>query len=68
MALAIGAAPGSLGQASLHQYLSRFYQLLCMLRTVCSMRQLSELRNKEVWEAFAQRTALTLHRYHLRRA
>lgn len=68
VALAIGAAIGSLGQASLHQYLSRFYQLLCMLRTVCGIEQLSELRNKEVWEDFAQRTAVTLHRYHLLRA
>jgi hypothetical protein len=68
VALAIGAAIGSLGQASLHQYLSRFYQLLCMLRTVCGIGQLSELRNKEVWEAFAQSTAVTLHRYHLLRA
>lgn len=68
VALAIGAAIGSLGQASLHQYLSRFYQLLCMLRTVCGIEQLSELRNREVWEDFAQRTAVTLHRYHLLRA
>ncbi len=68
VALAIGAAIGSLGQASLHQYLSRFYQLLCMLRTVCGIGQLSELRNKQVWEAFAQSTAVTLHRYHLLRA
>lgn len=67
VALAIGAALGSLGQASLHQYLSRFYQLLCMLRTVCSIQDLSELRNKEVWEVFAQRTTVTLHRYHLLR-
>ena len=68
VALAIGAALGSLGQASLHQYLSRFYQLLCMLRTVCGIQDLSALRNKEVWEIFAQRTAVTLHRYHLLRA
>lgn len=68
VALAIGAALGSLGQASLHQYLSRFYQLLCLLRTVCGIERLSELRNKEVWETFAQRTAVTLHRYHLLRA
>lgn len=68
VALAIGAALGSLGQASLHQYLSRFYQLLCMLRTVCGIEHLSELRNKDVWEVFAQGTAVTLHRYHLLRA
>ena len=68
VALAIGAAIGGLGQASLHQYLSRFYQLLCMLRTACGIQHLSELKNKEVWESFAQRTAVTLHRYHLLRA
>jgi hypothetical protein len=68
VALAIGAAIGSLGQASLHQYLSRFYQLLCMLRTACGIQQMSALKNKEVWEDFAQRTAVTLHRYHLLRA
>jgi hypothetical protein len=68
VAFAIGTAIGGLGQASLHQYLSRFYQLLCLLRKVCGIQHLSELRNKEVWEDFAQKTAVTLHRYHLLRA
>ena len=68
IAFAIGTAIGGLGQASLHQYLSRFYQLLCMLRNACGIQHLSELRNKEVWEEFAQKTEVTLHRYHLLRA
>ncbi len=54
VALAIGTAINALGQASLHQYLSRFYHLLCSLRRVCGIDHLSELSNKDVWEKFAQ--------------
>jgi hypothetical protein len=68
VALAIGTAIGSLGQASLHQYLSRFYHLLCTIRNVCGIEHLSELNRKEVWEQFAQNTEVTLNRYHELRA
>ncbi len=68
VALAIGAASSALGQASLHQYLSRLYHLLCTLRKVCGIEHLSELSGKEVWEEFAQKTEVTLTRYHELRA
>jgi hypothetical protein len=68
VALAMGTAIGSLGQASLHQYVSRFYHLLCTIRNVCGIRDLSELNRKEVWEQFAQNTEVTLNRYHVLRA
>ncbi len=68
VAFTIGTAIGALGQASLHQYLSRFYHLLCMIRKVCGIEHLSDLSCKEVWEEFAQKTEVTLHRYHEFRA
>jgi hypothetical protein len=68
VAFAIGTAIGSLGQASLHQYLSRFYHLLCMIRNVCGIEHLSDLNRKDVWEQFAQNTEVTLNRYHELRA
>ncbi len=68
VAFAIGTAIGGLGQASLHQYLCRFYHLLCKIRSVCGIRHLSDLSNMAVWEAFAQKTEVTLHRYHEFRA
>jgi len=37
IAFAIGTAIGGLGQASLHQYISRFYHLLCKIRKVCGI-------------------------------
>jgi hypothetical protein len=68
VAFAIGTAIGGLGQASLHQYLCRFYHLLCKIRSVCGIRHLSDLSNMAVWEAFAQKTEVTLHSYHEFRA
>jgi hypothetical protein len=68
VALAIGSALGALGQASLHQYLSRVFHLLCQLRKICGIQHVSELRTPEVWEVFAQNTPVTLHRYHELRA
>jgi hypothetical protein len=68
VALAIGTAISALGQASLHQYLSRFYHLLCTIRKVCHIQHLSELNSRDVWEAFAQKTEATLTRYHELRA
>lgn len=68
VALALGTAIGSLGQASLHQYGSRFYPLLCTIRNVCGIRDLAELNRKEVWEQCAQTTEVTLNRYHELRA
>jgi hypothetical protein len=68
VAFAIGTAIGGLGQASLHQYLCRFYHLLCKIRRVCGIRHLSDLSNMAVWEEFAQSTEVTLQRYHEFRA
>jgi len=68
VAFAIGTAIGGLGQASLHQYLCRFYHLLCKIRSVCGIRHLSDLSNMAVWEEFAQKTEVTLQRYHEFRA
>jgi hypothetical protein len=68
VALAIGTAISALGQASLHQYLSRFYHLLCTIRKVCGIEHLSDLSSKDVWEEFAQKTEVRLTRYHELRA
>ncbi len=68
VAFAIGTAIGGLGQASLHQYVCRFYHLLCKIRKVCGIQHLSDLSNTAVWEEFAQKTEITLHRYHELRA
>jgi hypothetical protein len=68
VALAIGTAISALGQASLHQYLSRFYHLLCTIRKVCGIEHLSALSSKDVWEEFAQKTEARLTRYHELRA
>jgi len=68
VALAIGTAISALGQTSLHQYLSRFYHLLCTIRKVCGIEHLSELSSKGVWEEFAQKTEVRLTRYHELRA
>jgi len=68
VAFAIGTAIGGLGQASLHQYICRFYHLLCKIRRVCGIQHLSDLSNTAVWEEFAQKTEVTLHRYHELRA
>jgi len=68
VAFAIGTAIGAIGQVSLFQYASRLHRLLCTLRKVCHIQQISDLKRREIWEEFAQSTPMTLSRFHGLRA
>lgn len=62
VAFTIGTAIGTLGQTPLYQYVSRFHRLLSTIWQVCSLNHFSALKQREIWEEFAQKTPMTLMR------